>query len=100
IGYYDNEFESLLEFLDKTALVRAGVPPAVANATAVGGYINSQSCPARGVELSADAVIRRVVRFGASYTYLDAEVTEAFGASAVTNPAFPNVRIGQYLPLV
>jgi iron complex outermembrane receptor protein/vitamin B12 transporter len=100
IGYYDNEFESLLEFLDKTALVRAGVPPAVANATAFGGYINSQSFTARGVELSADAVIRRVVRFGASYTYLDAEVTEAFGASAATNPAFPGVQIGAFSPLV
>jgi len=100
IGYYDNEFEDLLEFLNKTALVRAGVPPDVANATAFGGYINSQSFTAKGVELSADALIRRVVRFGASYTYLDAEVTEAFGASAVTNPAFPGVRIGAFSPLV
>ena len=100
IGYYDNEFEDLLEFLNKTALVRAGVPPDVANATAFGGYINSQSFTAKGVELSADALIRRVVRFGASYTYLDTEVTEAFGASAVTNPAFPGVRIGAFSPLV
>jgi iron complex outermembrane receptor protein/vitamin B12 transporter len=100
IGYYDNEFEDLLEFLNRTALVRAGVPPEVAAATAFGGYINSQSFTAKGVELSADAVIRRVVRFGASYTYLDAEVTEAFSASAVTNPAFPGVRIGAFSPLV
>jgi vitamin B12 transporter len=100
IGYYDNEFEDLLEFLNKTALVRAGVLPEVANATAFGGYINSQSFTARGVELSADAVIRTVVRFGASYTYLDAEVTEAFSASAVTNPAFPGVQIGAFSPLV
>jgi vitamin B12 transporter len=100
IGYYDNEFENLLEFLDQRGLVRAGVPPDVANSTAFGGYINSQSFTARGVELSADAAIRRVVRFGASYTYLDAEVTEAFGASAATNPAFPGVQIGAFSPLV
>jgi iron complex outermembrane receptor protein/vitamin B12 transporter len=100
IGYYDNEFENLLEFLSRTALVRAGVPPDVANATAFGGYINSQSFTARGVELSADAVVRRVVRFGASYTYLDAEVTQAFSASAASNPAFPGVQIGAFSPLV
>ena len=41
-----------------------------------------------------------VVRFGASYTYLDAEVTEAFSASAATNPAFPGVPIGAFSPLV
>lgn len=100
IGYYDNDFENLFEFLNRTALIRAGVAPDVANATAFGGYINSQSFSAKGVELSADAVVGRVVRFGASYTYLDAEVTEAFSASAVTNPAFPGVQIGAFSPLV
>lgn len=100
IGYYDNEFENLLEFLSRTALVRAGVPADVAAATSFGGYINSQSFTARGVELSADAVIRRVVRFGASYTYLDAEVTRAYGVNAVINPAFPTVPIGAFAPLV
>jgi iron complex outermembrane receptor protein/vitamin B12 transporter len=99
-GYFNNHFEDLLEFLNRTALVRAGVPPDVAAATAFGGYINSQSFDAQGVELSADAAIGRTVRFGASYTYLDAEVTEAFSASAATNPAFPGVRIGAFSPLV
>ena len=41
-----------------------------------------------------------MVRVGASYTYLDAEVTEAFGASAATNPSFPGVQIGAFSPLV
>jgi vitamin B12 transporter len=100
IGYYDNEFENLLEFLNPAALVRAGVPADVAAATAFGAYINSQSYQAKGVELSLDGVIRRVVRVGASYTYLDAEVTEAFSATAVTNPAFPGVPIGAFSPLV
>jgi vitamin B12 transporter len=99
-GYFNNHFEDLLEFLNRTALVRAGVPPDVAAATAFGGYINSQSFDAQGVELSADAAIGRTVRFGASYTYLDAEVTEAFSASAATNPAFPGVQIGAFSPLV
>ena len=100
VGYYNNEFENLIEFLSRTALVRAGVPADVAATTAFGAYINSQSFAAQGIELSADAVIRRVVRFGASYTYLDAEVTQAFSASAATNPAFPGVQIGAFSPLV
>jgi vitamin B12 transporter len=100
IGYYNNEFENLLEFLNRPTLVRAGVPADVAAATGFGAYINSQSYDAQGVELSADAVIRRVVRFGASYTYLDAEITEAFSASAVTNPSFPGLPIGAFSPLV
>jgi iron complex outermembrane receptor protein/vitamin B12 transporter len=45
-------------------------------------------------------VIYRIVRFGASYTYLDAEVTKAFSATAATNPAFPGVQIGAFSPLV
>ncbi len=99
IGYFNNHFDDLLEFLNETAMVRAGVPPNVA-AAAQFAYVNSQSFDAQGVELSFDGVIRRVVRMGASYTYLDAEITEAFGASAATNPAFPGVPIGAYSPLV
>jgi vitamin B12 transporter len=99
-GYFNNDFENLLEFLSKTALTLAGVPADVAAATAFGAYINSQSFHAQGIEASTDAVIGRMVRFGASYTYLDAEVTEAFSASAASNPSFPGVAIGAFSPLV
>ena len=100
IGYFNNTFENLLEFLSRTQLVSAGVPPAVAAGTAFGAYINSASYDAQGIELSADAAIGAGFRFGASYTYLDAEITEAFGRSAAFNPAFPDVPIGTYSPLV
>jgi iron complex outermembrane receptor protein/vitamin B12 transporter len=80
--------------------VSAGVPPAVAASTAFGAYINSASFDAQGIELSADAAIGAGFRFGASYTYLDGEVTEAFGRSAAFNPAFPTIPIGTYSPLV
>ena len=86
VGYFNNTFENLLEFLSRTQLVAAGVPPDVAAATAFGAYINSASFDAQGVELSADAAIGAGFRFSASYTFLDAEVTEAFGRSAVFNP--------------
>ena len=100
VGYFDNTFEDLLEFLSRTALVQAGVPPAVAAATEFGAYINSASFDAQGVELSADAVLAKGLRVSASYTFLDAEVTEAPGAGAVFNPTFPGLPIGAYSPLV
>jgi iron complex outermembrane receptor protein/vitamin B12 transporter len=100
VGYFNNTFEDLLEFLSRTQLVAAGVPPAVAASTAFGAYINSSSFDAQGVELSADAAVGAGFRMSASYTYLDAEVTEAFGRSAAFNPAFPTIPIGTYSPLV
>ena len=98
--YFHNTFDDLLEFLGKNALVQAGVPPAVANATPFGAYVNSQSTTGDGLELSADAAFARNWRVAASYTFLDAEVTEAFGASASTNPQFPGIPIGAFSPLV
>ena len=100
VGYFNNTFEDLLEYLGQTQLVRAGVPPDVAANAPFGAVVNSQSYDAQGMELSADAAIGRTVRFGASYTYLDAEVIETFSASAATNPAFPGVQIGAFSPLV
>jgi iron complex outermembrane receptor protein/vitamin B12 transporter len=100
VGYFNNTFEDLLEFLSRTQLVAAGVPPAVAATTAFGAYINSASFDAQGIELSADAAVGAGFRVSASYTYLDAEVTEAFGRSAAFNPAFPDIPIGIYSPLV
>ena len=100
VGYFNNDFDDLLEYLSKTALVLAGVPPAVAAATPFGAYVNSQSYNAQGAESSFDAAVGNVLRFSASYTYLDAEVTEAFSATAAFNPSFPNVPIGAFSPLV
>jgi iron complex outermembrane receptor protein/vitamin B12 transporter len=100
IGYFNNTFENLLEFLSNTQLVAAGVPPSVAAETEFGAYINSASFDAQGIEVSADTALGTGLRFGASYTFLDAEVTEAFGRSAVFNPAFPTIPIGAFSPLV
>ena len=100
IGYFNNTFEHLLEFLSRTQLIAAGVPPDVAAGTEFGAYINSSSYDAQGVELSADAAVGAGFRFGASYTFLDAEVTEAFGRNVAFNPAFPGIPIGAYSPLV
>jgi iron complex outermembrane receptor protein/vitamin B12 transporter len=99
-GYYNNEFEDLLEFLNRAGMGRAGVPFEAADAAAF-AYINSQSFKAQGIELSGDAAITNWrMRVGGSYTYLDAEVTQAFSASRASNLAFVGVAIGAFSPLV
>ena len=100
VGYFNNDFENLIEFLSRTALTLAGVPQNVAAATAFGAYINSSSFTAQGLELSAEAMIGAALQVSGSYTYLDAEVTRAFSAGAAFNPSLPGVPIGAYSPLV
>ena len=100
VGYFNNEFDDLLEFLNRTALVAAGVNPAVAAATAFGAYVNSQSFKAQGMEASFEAMAGTSFRISGSYTYLDAEVTKALSATVATNPTLPGVRIGAFSPLV
>lgn len=99
-SYFHNTFEDLLEFLGLQQLILAGVPADVAAAAEFGAYFNAASYRANGLETSGEVVVRDMVRFGASYTYLDAEVTEALSASASINPAFPGIEIGQFSPLV
>jgi iron complex outermembrane receptor protein/vitamin B12 transporter len=101
--YFNNTFEDLIEFVSKTVLPQAGVPAAVAAALPSGAYVNSQSFHARGVETSAEVEVIRQLRVLASYTYLDALVTQSFASGALRpafNPAFPGVAIGAFSPLV
>ena len=99
-AYFHSTFHDLIEFLDRSALVRFGVPPAAANATAFGAAVNSQSYTAQGLELTFDEAPRQDLRVSASYTYLDTEVTEAFSATESFNDAFPGIPIGAFSPLV
>jgi iron complex outermembrane receptor protein/vitamin B12 transporter len=80
--------------------VTAGVPPPAAAATPFGAYVNSSSYKAQGVEASFEAMAWRALRVSGSYTYLDAEVTEAFSASTSFNPLLPGVPIGAFSPLI
>jgi iron complex outermembrane receptor protein/vitamin B12 transporter len=99
-AYFHNKYEDLIEFLNRTQLGAAGVPPAVAAATQFGAYVNSSSFRAQGIETSFDAAVGHYLRMNASYTYLDAVVTQAFSAVAASNPAFPAIQIGAFAPLV
>ena len=100
VAYFHNSFRDLLEFLGRTQLVQLGVPPEVAAATAFGGYMNAASYRARGVETSSEVALGDRVRVMGSYTFLDAEVTEALTATESTNPAFPGIPIGAFQALV
>jgi vitamin B12 transporter len=78
------------------------VRPEVAAASAFGAYVNAQSNTSSGVELSAEAAVGPLKILG-SYTYVDATVTESFSSSTLRpaiNPAFPEIPIGQFSPLV
>jgi vitamin B12 transporter len=101
-SYFRNSFEDLIEFVSRATLPLVGVPLTVAQATAFGAYVNSSSFDSQGLETSAEAALGPV-RLMASYTYLDAEVTESFSGGVLApavNPAFPGIPIGQFSPLV
>jgi iron complex outermembrane receptor protein/vitamin B12 transporter len=98
VAYFHNTFHDLIEGLGTSSMVRAGVAPAAAVAAGF-AYVNSQSYRAQGMEVSFEEAPRPDLRVMASYTYLDAEVTEAFGDEAI-NPAFPGIAIGQYSAIV
>jgi len=102
LAYFNHEFLDLIEYVSPGVLPQLGVPAAAAAASGYGAYVNSQSNTSSGVELSGEAKVGRVRILG-SYTYLDAVVTKSFSSGALSpavNPAFPGIKIGQYLPLV
>ena len=103
LTFFDNQFSDLIEYVSAAVLPELGVPPDVAAATGFGAYTNSSSYWARGVETSADISAGPYVRISGSYTHLHAQVTQSFASSALEpaiNPAFPNIPIGAYGPLV
>ena len=103
LSYFHNDFDDLIEFVSRAVLPRVGVSPAAAAAAGFGAYVNSQSFKAQGVETTFEAAVARSLRVMASYTYLDAEVTESLSGGVLSpaiNPAFPGIPIGQYSPLV
>ncbi|MGE3402284.1 MAG: TonB-dependent receptor plug domain-containing protein [Vicinamibacterales bacterium] len=102
LAYFRNTYEDLIEFVSQNALPQAGVPVEVAQQTAFGAYVNSQSYEAQGLEASGELRVANNLRVMASYTFLDAEVTESLSSGALSpafNPAFPEIPIGAFSPL-
>jgi iron complex outermembrane receptor protein/vitamin B12 transporter len=101
-SYFNNDFTNVIEFVNKAALTSVGVTPEAAEASGFGAYVNSSSYTAQGVEVSAEASVRRV-RVSASYTFLDADVTRSFSGDVLApaeNPAIPGIQIGAFSPLL
>lgn len=98
VNYFQNRFYDLITFLNKTNLKAIGVPPAAADATAFGAYVNASSNDTKGVETDFVTELGRNLRFRAGYTYLDPVTTKSFG-NPLFNPLFPNIPIGQFSPL-
>jgi iron complex outermembrane receptor protein/vitamin B12 transporter len=105
---FDNHFSDIIEFVSNTVLPVIGIPVDVASALPGGVYVNSSSYKARGLETSVDVRVSSELRLSGSYTFLDSVVTESFlngsGANSLLppafNPAFPDVPIGAFSPLV
>jgi iron complex outermembrane receptor protein/vitamin B12 transporter len=103
VAWFHNTFHDLIEFVNKTQLTTAGLPATeVAKFTGIGAYANSQSYTTQGLEISFEEQPRTDLRVMASYTYLDAEVTEALSSSASFNLSsnFSTIPIGAFSPLV
>jgi len=103
VSYFHNRFEDLIEFVSKNVLPQVGISSEAAEAASFGAYVNSSSFTAQGVEASADALLMARLRLMASYTFLDAEVTDSFASSALRpafNPSIPGIPIGAFSPLV
>jgi iron complex outermembrane receptor protein/vitamin B12 transporter len=101
-GFREN-FYDLNAFVANNLLPELGVPPAVAAAVPFGATVNSDSYRSLGAEVYWEAKLTRNFRLNAEYTYTDAVVTQSFASSAQApsfNPAFPDIPIGAYTPLI
>jgi vitamin B12 transporter len=100
VTLFYNRFYDLISFLGVNDLIGIGVPPAVAEATQIGGaYVNADSERALGTEVDFKTDLGHGLLFQGNYTYLDPVTTKAFGAPSF-NPLFPTVPIGAFNPLV
>lgn len=103
LTFFHEDFLDLIEFVSSTALPQLGVPLEVAQASGFGATINSNSFRSLGAEVQLEANIGHGLRIQGGYTYLDARVARSFTGSALApaiNPAFPNIPIGVFAPLV
>jgi vitamin B12 transporter len=103
ITFFHQRFFDLIEFVDKSALPQLGVSPQVTAALPFGATINSDSFRSLGTEAEFEGDLGYGFMAKAEYTYLDAVVTRSFASSAqypAINPAFPNIPIGAFSPLV
>jgi vitamin B12 transporter len=103
VTFFQDRYFDLIEFVNASVLPQLGVPPDAAAATGFGATINSSSFRALGAEVQMEGNLGRGFHMQGEYTYLSAVVTRSFSSDALQpaiNPAFPNIPIGVFSPLV
>jgi vitamin B12 transporter len=104
LTYFHNEYTNGIEFVPQSGLAALGVPPDELAALEFGAYVNSEAFRTQGFEFEAEYKINNRLFARGGYTYTDAVVQHSFssdqGAGASINPAFPNIPIGAFSPLV
>jgi vitamin B12 transporter len=110
ITYFHNEFGDQAEFVPLQGLAELGVPQSVITALGAdipGGFFgataNTLSYSAQGAEVEAEYHITHNLSVRGGWTYTDTVVQHSFSSDALApsiNPAFPNIPIGAYGPLV
>jgi iron complex outermembrane receptor protein/vitamin B12 transporter len=102
VTYFHNEFTNGVEFVPQSALLALGLPAASDPAVQYGAAVNSQAFRAQGVEFASEYKLGSHFFARGGYTYLDARVQQSFSSESLPsyNPAFPNIAIGAFSPLV
>jgi iron complex outermembrane receptor protein/vitamin B12 transporter len=104
LTYFHNEFTNGVEFVPQTGLAELGVPAANLPALQGGAYLNSEAFRSQGAEFEAEYKINSHLFARGGYTYINTGVQRSFssdqGVGESFNPAFPNIPIGAFSPLV
>ena len=103
VAFFHNTFSGLIEYVNRAVLPDLGIPAAAAAALPFGATVNASAYRARGAEVATDVAIGESLQVAYSYLFLDAVVQASYLDGVLFpkfNPAFPDVAIGQYAPLV
>jgi iron complex outermembrane receptor protein/vitamin B12 transporter len=108
--FFHNQFTNQIEFVPTTAFPLLGIPDVITRNAGFGASVNSGDTRALGVETELETSLGHGVTARAAYSYLDEAVQRSFTNDAFScsqnpqpqcfNPAFPNIAIGAFSPLV
>ena len=102
VTVFDNRYYDLIQYVPNSALPLLGVPADAAQLT-YGANVNSLTESAKGLEITARTWLADSLQIRSSYTYTHARVLASLSSDAMSpsvNPAFPDIPIGAYAPLV
>lgn len=101
--FFYNRFTDQLESVPESGLLALGVPGQIVIRAPFGASVNSMATRALGAETDLELHLGHGLTARAVYTYLDAVVQRSFSSDELFpsfNPAFPNIPIGAFSPLV